>query len=401
MPDMNKEHLQQILDNFPDGVFIIDSELVITYVNPAFCHLIECDSSDLLGAPITRYLGDLNILEACAAEVAATGKCYNQETIFLKSNGAAVHISKSVQAIYDKEGRHKENLVSIRDLTPLHRLNEDLEKAKTEQQRRNEELQQTLKDLRETQAQLVDAEKMASLGGLVAGISHEINTPIGISITSASTMDEELKSLMKKLAQGALKRSELDAFIDTAHQACGILHHNLQRASELIRSFKQVAVDQSTVENRTFDLREYVDEILLSIGPKFKHRNIQINNACDEAIIVHTNAGAIYQVLSNLLLNSLSHGYDATDNGNIHIEAKQSDSNIIMDYRDNGKGIGEAHIGHIFEPFFTTKRGQGGTGLGLSITYNIVKAKLKGHIYVDSQIGNGVHFQIIFPAQCA
>jgi PAS domain S-box-containing protein len=399
MSELNKEQLQRILDNFPDGIFTIDTELCITYVNPSFCELIQWESDDLIGQSITDHLGDLNILQSCSAEIEAKGKCLNQETIFLRKDGSHIHISKSVQMLTDSDGNPRENLVSIRDLTPLHRLNEDLTQAKTAEENRNRELQQILQDLRDTQAQLIEAEKMASLGGLVAGISHEINTPIGISITSASTLKEDVKTLTRKLAGGALKRSELDDFIGSANHACDILYQNLQRASELIRSFKQVAVDQSAEEERTFDLREYIDEILISIGPKFKHSKINIHNNCDADVMVHTNAGACYQVLSNLLLNSLTHGYEPADSGNIRIDARLSDGMALIDYHDDGKGISEAHIRHIFEPFFTTRRGQGGTGLGLSIIYNIVKGKLKGKITVDSQPGKGCHFHIRFPAQ--
>jgi len=239
---------------------------------------------------------------------------------------------------------------------------------------------------------------MASLGGLVAGVAHEINTPIGISITSASTMHEELRALQDNFSSGNLKRTELEEFISHARQACNILHTNLQRASNLVSSFKRVAVDQTLDEWRTINLRDYCDEILISLGPRYKHRPITVHNNCNKDIEFCTNPGAIYQVISNLVLNSLTHAYDADNEGHISIIASRDQDRIHIDYHDDGKGIPFDHLPRIFEPFFTTRRGQGGSGLGLSIVYNLITGTLKGNIRADSKPGDGVHFHISLPA---
>jgi PAS domain S-box-containing protein len=381
--DKEQHYMKQILDNFPDGVFTIDTYLAIQYVNPAFCRIVGFTEDELLGSSIMDYLGDLNILDTCMAEVERCGHCNDQETIFKRKDGSMVNISKNVQAVSDEAGNFKEILVSIRDLTDVHHLNKELER--------------NVQDLRDMQQQLVEAEKMASLGGLVAGIAHEINTPLGISVTSATSMHEELDNLKKEFEQGSLKRSQLDGFFGQAGQACNILHNNLKRASELVNSFKQVAVDQTVDEVRSINLDSYCHEVLTSLGPKLKHSPVKVITECDSLIELETHPGAIYQVISNLIINSLIHAYDDGQEGSIRISGALDGDEIVIDFQDDGKGIEPDALKRIFEPFYTTRRGQGGSGLGLSIVYNIVTATLRGAIKVESTPGQGTHFRIVIP----
>ena len=248
--DTQQTYLKQILDNSPDGIFTISPELEIRYVNPAFCRILGFQEDELIGTQVTDYLGDLNVLDVCMTEVAKNGFCNDQETIFKRKDGSVVQISKNVQSILDDEGNFKEILISIRDLTDLHQLNKNLANSKLELEINNRNLENTLNDLLSTHKQLVESEKLASLGGLVAGIAHEINTPLGISVTSATAMYEELHNVHKNFKDNSLKRTELEAFLKHANQACKILHTNLIRASDLIRSFKQISVDQTVDEYR-------------------------------------------------------------------------------------------------------------------------------------------------------
>lgn len=261
----------------------------------------------------------------------------------------------------------------------------------------NHTLESTIQTLQITQNQLVDSEKMASLGNLVAGISHEINTPIGIGITSATHVQERIGDLAYWFENGELKKSQLEAFISQSTAAAKILVTNLKRASELIRSFKHVAVDQSSDEWRTINLKDYCDEIILSLHPKLKRRSITINNLVNPHIRIHTNPGAIYQILSNFILNSLNHGFEEQDDGLIEIEAMNNSDETTVIYRDDGVGMPEESKKRIFEPFYTTKRGKGGSGLGMNIVYNLVKTQLKGDIDLDSNVGQGVEIRIALP----
>jgi len=392
-----QNYLKQILDNSPDGMFTINAELDIRYVNPAFCRLIGYEADELLGTQITTYLGDMDILSACMAEVSEHGHCNDQETIFKRKDGSVVHISKNVQAICDEQGNFKEILISVRDLTDLHRLNKELAESKQQLEITNHDLESMIEDLGNTHKQLVESEKLASLGSLVAGVAHEINTPLGISVTSSTVMHEEVHNLQGKFDNNTLKRSELEAFFKQANEACKILQTNLNRASDLVRSFKQVAVDQTVDDLRNINLKKYIDEILLSIGPSFKYSKVTVESDCDEDIDIETHPGALSQIISNLALNSMTHAYDESSEGVIRIKSYQDNDEIVIEYSDDGKGISKDDLKNIFTPFFTTRRGTGGSGLGLSIVYNLVTGTLKGNITAESEEGKGTNFRIAFP----
>lgn len=400
MQEVLEDHqinLENILNNSPDGVFTINLELNIKYVNPAFCRILGFTAEELVGTTILDYLGDLSIQEECDREVMEHGYCHDQETIFKRKDGSMVHISKNVQAISDDDGNFKEILVTIRDLSELHHLNRELTASKEQLEENNESLAKIIEDLRNTQKQLVEAEKMASLGGLVAGVAHEINTPLGISVTAASSMHRDFALLQKKYSNDALKKTDLESFFANAEQACNILNTNLQRAADLVRSFKQVAVDQASDEVRKINLDDYMQEILVSIGPSYKHTAIALDSECDEEIILQIHPGALYQIISNLVINSVTHAYNPGDEGKIRIRYFRQDDNVVIEYSDDGKGICEDHLDDIFTPFFTTRRGVGGSGLGLSIVYNLVSSTLRGSIQVDSAEGMGAKFKIVFP----
>ena len=261
----------------------------------------------------------------------------------------------------------------------------------------NQELQATIETLKDTQEQLVQAEKMASLGSLVAGISHEINTPIGIGVTAVTHLQEQHNDFIEHYKNDTMTREHLDDYLSQSDEVCKIVIKNINRAADLIKTFKQIAVDQSTNEFSNIDLHHYVDDILMSLHPKIKQTNVTVNNQCDTDLSIYTNPGAIYQVLSNLVLNSLIHAYDEGDTGNINVIAHVQEAMLELTYSDDGKGISEENLKKIFDPFFTTKRGAGGSGLGLHIIYNLVTNTLKGTIRAASKEGEGTSFFISLP----
>jgi signal transduction histidine kinase len=278
----------------------------------------------------------------------------------------------------------------------LRELNETLEQRVLD---RTQELSRSLASLRETQAQLVQSEKMASLGGLVAGISHEINTPLGIGVTSATTLQEEFRSLRQAFEDNTLKRSTLERFISHGLNGCDILVTNLLRAAELIRSFKQVAVDQSSDDWRVINLHEYIDEIIVSLKPRLKSSRVQVLNESNGQLVLRTHPGAIYQILSNLVLNALIHAYAPDQPGTIRIRAERVGQDIELDVADDGKGVPADIQDRIFDPFFTTRRGTGGSGLGLHIVFNLVSGTLAGGIQLVKNASQGATFRIRFPVQ--
>jgi DNA-binding LacI/PurR family transcriptional regulator/signal transduction histidine kinase len=259
------------------------------------------------------------------------------------------------------------------------------------------ELEIALETLRQTQKQLIHSEKMAALGGLVAGVAHEVNTPVGVSVTAASYLDEKNNEMLELFEAGKLKKSDLEKHIEITMETINILMINLGRASNLIKSFKQIAADQSTVEKRRILLKGYINEILLSLNPKIKKTGHKIIVNCDDNLKIYASPGGLSQIITNLVVNSLVHAFEDMNEGIIEINVTKDIDAIIIEYSDNGKGISKNDIRKIFEPFFTTKRGKGGTGLGLNIVYNIVTNEYKGNIECKSEPGNGTTFIIRIP----
>jgi signal transduction histidine kinase len=259
------------------------------------------------------------------------------------------------------------------------------------------ELQETIDTLNQAQDRLVQSEKMAALGGLVAGITHEVNTPVGIGVTATSFLAERLHQLAQAFHEKTLTPKMLEDFLSEASQSTDLLQSNLQRASELIASFKQIAVDQASEAIRTINLCEYLHEIIRSLQPHFKKTQHQIEVNCADNIILDCPAGAISQIFTNLLMNSLIHGFENMTQGQIRITVIDDADNIEIRYSDNGKGLTASQLEKLFHPFFTTKRDQGGSGLGTHIAYNLVRQTLGGSIEASSEPGAGLHYHICFP----
>ncbi|MBI9098023.1 MAG: HAMP domain-containing protein [Spirochaetaceae bacterium] len=294
-----------------------------------------------------------------------------------------------------------QNTELIRTYDDLSKLNLELEARVRERtielEEANTALNYTIEDLQRMQDQLVQTEKIAALGRLVSGIAHEINTPIGVGITAISYLENVTGEILDKYKTEQLGRSDLSTFLNNVGNSSDLVHKNLQKASELIKSFKLIAVDQTYDEIRTFKLKEYIDLLLLSLEPKLRmiKKNIQIH--CSPDLKVKSYPGAIAQILTNLIMNSLDHAFEEIEKSIISIKIAVEGDQLNIEYSDNGAGMTEEVRSRIFEPFYTTKRGQGGTGLGLSIVFNIVNQKLKGSISCKSSPGEGSIFDISIP----
>ncbi len=259
------------------------------------------------------------------------------------------------------------------------------------------QLARTLKELRETQQHLIESEKMAALGSLVAGVAHEINTPVGNSIMAISTVIKKNQKITGLFRDKTMKRSDLEDYFQFTTQIAQLLFSNLQRTGDLIDSFKQVSIDESTEQRRKFKVNEYFQDVIRSLEPQFKSKLIQIELDCDETVELDSYPGAFAQIITNLMLNSLRHGFQDRKNGHITITVTSVNEKFNFKYRDNGQGIPVGIITKIFDPFFTTSK-QTGTGLGLHIVYNIVTQKLNGSIKCTSEIGSGTMFTIAIPS---
>jgi len=261
----------------------------------------------------------------------------------------------------------------------------------------NSQLKKTLATLEQTQEQLINSEKMVALGGLVAGVAHEINTPIGVSVTAASYLSEKSEELMGLYQEGKLKRTDMQSYFESSSETIKILSLNLKRASDLINSFKQIAVDQSVEEKRRFKVKEYINEVLLSLNPKLRKTKIKASVMCPDDLEIYGHPGSLSQIVTNLVMNSLTHAYNDGDTGEITINIYLEDNIVNFIYSDDGSGIEQKNIGKIFDPFYTTRRGRGGTGLGLNVVYNIVTQEYSGNIKCTSEPNMGTTFTIKFP----
>src|ERR687886_145410 len=252
-------------------------------------------------------------------------------------------------------------------------------------------LQRSLKDKNE------ELEKTAALGSLVAGVAHEINTPIGISVTAASVLAEDATDFSNIYKSGKMKRADLETFLDTARESSSLILANLKRAADLVQSFKQVAVDQSSESQRCFYLKEYLEEIILSLIGNLKKTKHTIKITGDANLTLNTYPGALSQIVTNFVMNSLIHAYSEEEAGQIQLDFQREGEQLILQYSDDGQGIKSENISQIFDPFFTTNRSQGSTGLGLHIVYNLITQKLRGTIQCESQVGRGTKFTLKLP----
>jgi signal transduction histidine kinase len=261
-----------------------------------------------------------------------------------------------------------------------------------------ENAEDALRELQDAQRSLIEAEKFAALGGLVAGVAHEVNNPVGISLTVASSFARRCAQFSDEIRDGAVRRSKLEEFIAGSHEAAKQLVTNLNRAADLIQSFKQVAVDRTHAERRIFDLREATEQLIVSVRPALKHSTVWLSVEMPEGIAMNSYPGPYGQVLTNLVLNALTHAFPHGRMGSLRLSARPLGSDQVeIEFADDGIGMSQDVQRRAFEPFFTTRRNRGGTGLGLHIVYNLVTRRLGGSLKLESEAGRGTVFRIKLP----
>ncbi|TMO53359.1 sensor histidine kinase [Pseudoalteromonas phenolica] len=309
----------------------------------------------------------------------------------------------------DENGKATRIAGALKDIAELKKnqdalqtLNEQLEinvAMRTDQlYKKNQKLEQAMMELQHTQQELIESEKMASLGGLVAGVAHEINTPLGVALTALTYNQENLATIENKLANKSLRQQDLDNAINEQNQGYALILRNLDRAQSLISNFKQVAVDQSSEQARNIFIKSYLREVFDSLVPLTKGKQIEID-IVGEDFELHTYPGAIYQVITNFLNNSMIHGFEGMGTGKIEVSLAREGNYWLMSYTDNGKGMNSEILKTVFDPFVTTKRNQGGCGLGMHIVYNLVTQLLKGEIKCSSTFGEGISIKLKLPTE--
>ena len=278
----------------------------------------------------------------------------------------------------------------------VHEKNQQLEVSHRELK---ELLEQQSKELESTQIQLIEAEKMSSLGELVAGVTHEVSTPIGICITAQSFFIDETKLIKSKFEKGLMAKQDFIEYIETAFENGKIVTSNLNRSAELIKNFKQVAVDQCIEDLRPVIVNHYITDLLTTLKPRMKSLKHIVEVTGGEQLEITTLPGALAQIITNLIMNSIIHGFEGIEKGYIKISISKAEYGMNLRYEDDGKGMSQESLAKVFDPFFTTRRGKGGTGLGMNIVYKLITDSLHGSIDCKSQIGSGVNFNIFIADQ--
>ncbi|RKZ93250.1 MAG: guanylate cyclase [Candidatus Parabeggiatoa sp. nov. 1] len=432
----SERRLTQFLEAVSVGVFVMDANGHPYYANHKAQQLlgkgvISEITVEQLASVYQIYLAGTEQLypnDRQPAVLALQGKSVSVDDMEIHQSNQQIPVEAWGTPIFDEKGHITYAIIAFADITErkqaeaererfnrqLVQLNKELEvyshtlEGKVEErthklQKAKKEAENALQQLQATQQQLVEAAKMADLGNLVAGVAHEINTPIGIGVTAASRLETITKELTQKYETRQMKRADLEKYLKSTQQGNELILKNLTRAAELIQSFKQVAVDQTGDQPRTFALEVYLNEILMTLKPEFKRTKHQVSIICDSHITLSSYPGIFSQIFTNLIMNSLIHGFKTQPEGRMTITVLQGEgkmaNTLTLRYSDNGNGIPANVINHIFDPFFTTNRQGGGSGLGLHIVFNLVNHKLKGNIRCESVEGEGTTFIIQIPTQ--
>ena len=362
-------------------------------------HLTLHDENELrlLQYSYNQVIDDLIIsqqkLRSTQEELTRVNKKLDDQNLLLEQEVAKKTASLS-QIMLDLERQKDELITNQRE---LRQENENRQYIENVLREKNQELAKSMEHLKLAQEQLLESERMASLGGLVAGIAHDVNTPLGVGVTAASFLRDRIDTVKAAYEEKSLTNKTMASFLGEAEQTTHLLLTNLNRASELITSFKQVAVDQTSEAERVFNLNSYLHEVLQSLAPSFKHQNHVVNIECPEDLEIRSAPGIIAQVVTNMIMNSIIHGFEHKDSGIINLHVKEEDEDVVITYQDDGCGLNAGQLDRLFDAFFTTKRGQGGSGLGTHIMYNLVTQALDGQIDAFSEPGKGLRYEIRFP----
>lgn len=320
------------------------------------------------------------------------------------------YIIKPMQNLYQEtqkfEDGHFDDPVSISGAHEIEILGQHIDGARQRiksligtLQIKYQELSEAHTELIDTQNRLIESEKMASLGNLVAGLAHEINTPIGISVTSASHLKSQTTDLKKTFESGAIKKSTITKYIEDADTSTSLTLKNLGRASELIQEFKRVSVDHTDEHLKSFEIISYTHDLLNMLRPQISTDKVKLSLEAEGEIEVYSYPGLYSQIITNMAMNAYIHAFDKSGPGEIQFSISPDHENVLIRCCDDGKGISEENLQKVFEPFFTTRRNQGGIGLGMHIMYNIITQRLMGSISIESTLGEGTCLKLSLPKE--
>lgn len=401
---------QSLIQSVNIPIYIKDLNGKYVDCNDAFAHFYGKERKEVIGKDLDYLISDRysDIYSTMDKELFLSG---GNKTFETKLPNAQNELKDIIQYknIYSEEDTSLKWMIGTYfDITEINKAKEKIERFNEELQKKvferteeleeaNEELQITIDNLKQTQNQLIESEKLAGLGSLVAGVAHEINTPVGIGLTGITHLLEETESIIKVYEKDKMTQEDFEHYLKISKEISTLVNTNLKRTALLVKSFKQISVDQTNEEIRDFYLKEYIEEILFSLSNITKKTQLSINIIGDKGVKINSFPGALSQIITNLIINSIRHAYDRNEKGIINITFTQDKhENIVLTYSDDGRGIAQENLSKIFDPFFTTNRQAGNTGLGLNIIYNIVTNTLAGTIICESEEEKGVTFKITF-----
>lgn len=390
--------LETAVEQSTDGIAVLDLDGYLQFSNNSWAKMHGYSLEEVEGVHVSLFHTEeqlVNELIPFHNQVQHKG-AHTGEVWHMRKDETVFPTMMTVNLIQDEKKPNK--LVSIaRDITEQKKNEEELTRAKETAEAASEALEESLKALKHAQDHLIQSEKMAALGGLVAGVAHEINTPIGVGVTAASYLEDLVVRYLDAYEKGTLKRSSFETFLQKIREASATMLKNMNRAADLIKNFKQVAVDQSSEKRRTFRLKEYAEGVLISLHPEYKRTGHNVEVFCPDDLTIDNYPGAFSQIITNLVMNSLIHGFEDMENGIITLDFTVKTDTLVFTYKDNGRGMEQEDVKSIFNPFYTTKRSHGGTGLGMHIVYNLVTQTMGGQITCESSPGEGVIFIIRIP----
>ncbi len=391
---LSEQRFFRTFDQAPIGASIISLEGRYLRVNREFENITGYSQAELQNLTVLDITHpDDQAESALSAQRLLDNEVEVCEEIkrYVTKDQQPVWVQVSVRIIRGDDGEPLFFLPMAIDITEKRNIELALHAAK-------ERAEQTLEDLLVTQNSLIHAEKMASLGRLVSGAAHEINTPLGVAVTIGTLLSDQFCSLAKSFRAGQIRRTEMVSYIENAEEGYNLLITNLHRSADLVQSLKHVTSDQASEARRAFDLEDCISDTVISIGPIWRRPGHRAEVTCQSPISINGYPGVISQIVINLITNSVVHAFEANQAGHISITADMMDQGVVrLRYSDDGRGIDHQVRDKIFEPFFTTRRGSGSTGLGLHIVYNLVVGSLGGSIGISDNDPSGVVFTILFP----
>lgn len=415
----SESRLAQILHNSPTPTFVIDAQHRITVWNPACEYTFGIPAADMLGTT-RQWTVFYDVERPCMADVVLDGgglteieRLYHGRYRVSPLNPLAFDavdyfpklgrwLLFTAAPLRDSKGAVVGAIESIIDLSEQKRAQEQVERLNSDLEhkvlQRTNELAQANEHLRQAMQQLVQSEKLAALGSVVAGVSHELNTPLGIVLTAATSLQHQARQLQGELSNPAgLRRTTLMQFIGDSIEATGLMERNIERAAALVRNFKDVAMDPSSSQRRSFSLRSVVDDAVRGLHDALAQGHHQVTVDVAATLVLDGYPGALHEILTKLLENSALHGFEGRPGGTVAIAAHADTDTLHLFYQDDGLGMEATAVNRAFEPFYTTKLGQGGSGLGLYTVYNLATGLLGGCVQLDSTPGTGARFHFTLP----